>query len=303
MKKIFIIILTLSAITKATAQDDMQSSQLFANKLYYNPAATGYSDKFFVSGAYRMQWAGTSTSLPKAARPRYILMNATQYFHQKRSGLGLSIYDGRQNVEKSFLAKVAYAYHMQVQEQAWLSMGTSVGLLSKTVDGSITPDEQSADFKMAMMSDWSLGVEYYTPELCVGVAAQHIPLVLGDNENRFHTHFYYYMTYYHQLDEDWRLMPSIALRNSAFITNFELLLRASYLNMFQLGVGYRLDAFPIIIGVNLGDSFALSYSIDLNNKYLRNRSRKASHEIMLSYRTQIIKRYNTLQRLEEQKDF
>lgn len=302
-KKILIpIALFLAVCGKLSAQDDMQSSQIYANKLYYNPAATGFDDKFFISGAYRMQWAG-STNLAKEARPKYILLNATQFFYDKRSGVGVSIYDGRQNVDHTFQLKAAYAYHMQVQEEAWLSMGTSIGMLSKSVKNSITVEGSSVDNRMVMLSDWALGVEYYTPELCVGVSAQHIPIVLGEKDYRNHAHFYYYMIYYHQLDEDWRLMPSISLRNSAFITNFDVLMRASYLNKFQAGLGYRMDAFSLLIGMNIGETFALSYSFDISNKYLNKRGIRPSHEIMLSYRTQLIKKYNTLERLDTQKDF
>jgi type IX secretion system PorP/SprF family membrane protein len=301
MKKILILVLTLVVFGKLAAQDDMQATQLYSNKLYYNPAATGFSDKFFVSGAYRTQWTGTPGLLGEL--PRYVLLNATQYFWEQRSGIGLSIYDARQSVNKSFQAKVAYAYHLQVQEEAWLAMGTSVGLLTRRINGAKTPEGNPVDERTSMMSDMALGVEYYTPELCVGASVQHIPLVVGESEKRMHSHFYYYMMYYYQIDDDWRLIPSISLRNSSFITNFDIVARISYQNMVQLGASYRMDAIAFLLGFNLSDTFSLGYSIDISTGFMRQNGTRPSHELVLSYRTQVIKSFNSLQRLQNQSDF
>jgi len=302
MKKIIFFFLTLFAFGTAFAQDDVYLTQLYANRLFYNPAATGFADKFFLSGAYRAQWAGTQT-MDRADRPNYILLNASQFFWEKRSGVGFTVYDARKHVNHTFKVKGSYAYHLQVQEEAWLSMGINLGVMSRSVRGSITPDGSSADYS-AILSDFGLGVEYYTPELTVGASAQHIPFVIGTREERKHAHFYYYMIYYHRIDKDWRVIPSIFLRNSSFITNVEVLGRVSYLNMFQLGLAWRLDAVSVLFGFNFDDMISIGYSFDIHTGSVRNHLKvRPSHEIVLSYRTQLINTFNQLQRLESQFDF
>ncbi len=302
MKKILLLILSIFTFGATFAQDDVYLTQLYANKLYYNPAATGFADKFFVSGAYRAQWAGTP-GIAKEDRPGYVLLNASQFFWERRSGVGLTVYDGRQHVNHTFQVKGTYAYHLQVQEEAWLSIGLNLGLVSRSLQGGVTAHGNMVDYRNGLMSDLGFGLEYYTPELCVGASVQHIPLVLGTIDERFHAHFYYYMTYYYRINENWRVIPSVFMRNSSFITNADLMVRASYLNMFQLGVAWRFDAISLLVGFNFQDMFSLGYSYDIHTGHLREVNTKPSHEIILSYRTQIINTYNTLQRLETQYDF
>ena len=137
------------------------------------------------------------------------------------------------------------------------------------------------------MSDLGLGVEFYTPELQVGISAQHIPAILGAREGRNHTHFYYYATYFYTINDEWRVIPSVVLRNSSFITNVDISARVSYLNMFQFGASWRRDAIAFLVGFNYDDTYSFGYSFEIHNGGLT--GARPSHEIMLSYRTQILK--------------
>jgi type IX secretion system PorP/SprF family membrane protein len=302
MKKILILALSLFVFGKVFAQDDALLTQFYANKLYYNPAATGFTDKFFVSGAYRSHWAG-SPNLDKKARPNYVLLNASQYFWEQRSGVGFTIYDVRQHVQHNFMVKGSYAYHLQVQEEAWLSMGVNLGLMSRSIENSMPAEGGSVDYRNAMMSDLGLGIEFYTPELNVGASVQHIPVIVGESGKRKHTHFYYYMTYYYNVDKDWRVIPSVFLANSSFITNVDITARVSYLNKFQLGAAWRLDAVSLLFGFNFEDTFSLGYSFDIHSGIGRRNGNRPSHEIILSYRTQLLNSASSLQKLKTQNEF
>jgi len=300
MKKILILCLILFTFGKIFAQDDAQFTQFYANRLYYNPAATGASDKFLASATYRSQWAGSPT-LSKEARPSYILFGATQFFGDKRSGVGLNIYNASQHVQNALQVKASYAYHLQVQDEAWLSMGINVGMLNRSIRNGLSADGQLIN-ESHTMSDLGLGVEYYTPELIVGVSCQHIPAVIGDNEERKHAHFYYYATYIYTINEEWKVVPSVLLRNSSFITNVDATVRVSYLNMFQFGVSWRRDAMAFLIGFNIEDTYSIGYSFDLHTGTMT--GARPSHEIVLGYRTQIINVQDTrLQRMAASRDF
>jgi len=295
MKKILMLCLTLFVFGKVFAQDDVLLTQFYANKLYYNPASTGFSDKFFASATYRSQWAG-GEGLPKSARPSYILFNASQYFWDYRSGVGLSIYNASQHVQNNFQIKASYAYHLEVMDDAFLAMGLNVGMMNKGIKNAETAADGLINESFTM-SDLGFGIEYYMPELIVGLSVQHVPLVLGDKERREHSHFYYYMTYYHSIDQDWRVIPSVFLRNSSFITTVDLVARVSYQNMFQLGASWRRDALSVLVGFNFEDTFSVGYSFDIHNNKLRfggdTQKVRPSHEIVLSYRTQLINTDNS----------
>jgi hypothetical protein len=62
--------------------------------------------------------------------------------------------------------------------------------------------------------------------------------------------------------------------------------------MFQIGLAYRLDALAVLLGFNLGDMFSIGYSVDVSSGALAKSNMKPTHEIMLSYRTQLIKTYS-----------
>ena len=294
MKKIIILSVICLFSIQAFAQNDAQFTQFYANRLFHNPAATGASDKFLASVTHRTQWIGSAI---KNQLPNYTLFSATQYFAEKRSGVGLTVYNAKHNVQQNLQIKGSYAYHLQVQDEAWLSMGINVGFLRKGIKDGIPIDGPVWNSESYTMSDLGIGVEYYTPELIVGVSCQHIPeLILGAKEQRQHVHFYYYTMYFYTINEEWKVIPSVALRNSSFFTNVDVSARVSYLNMFQFGLSWRRDAVALLLGFSFQDTYSIGYSFDLHTGNIY--GVRPSHEIVLGYRTQIINAQDTrLQRI------
>jgi type IX secretion system PorP/SprF family membrane protein len=301
MKKIIISSVICLFSIQAFAQNDAQFTQFYANRLYHNPAATGFSDKFMASATYRTQWVGSGLATNQL--PLYILFNAAQYFAEQRSGVGLTIYNARHGAEQITQAKASYAYHLQVQEESWLAIGINLGFLSKGIRDGVPNDGPLWNSKTYAMSDLGLGLEYYTPELQVGFAAQHIPFVLGAKEERKNVHFYYYATYFYTVNDEWRVIPSVVLRNPSFLLyNYDISARVSYLNMFQFGLSYRRDAIAILLGFNYDDTYSIGYSFDIRTSSID--GIRPSHEIVLNYRTQLFNKEDTrLQRLNASHDF
>ncbi|MCL2412975.1 MAG: PorP/SprF family type IX secretion system membrane protein, partial [Bacteroidales bacterium] len=288
------------AFGKIFAQDDALFTQFYANRLYFNPAATGFSDKFLASLTYRSQWAG-DRSLSRHERPSYMLFSAAQFFADQRSGVGLTVYNARQHVQNNLLIKASYAYHLQVDEEAWLAMGVNVGLLSRGIRNGQTAGGDLINATNTM-SDLGFGVEFYTPEITVGLSVQHIPAIIGSREERQHTHFYFYASYRYAIDDEWMVIPTVFLRNASFVTTVDAAVRVSYLNMFQLGVAWRRDAVALLFGISWED-FSLGYSFDIHTGHIR--GARPSHEIVLSYRTQLIQRSQDtrLERMNMRRNF
>ncbi|GHU85307.1 hypothetical protein FACS1894153_0290 [Bacteroidia bacterium] len=299
MKKILTIIFLIVGIA-SFAQNDVQVSSLSANKLFYNPAATGYSDYFNAALTYRAQW-NPSSGIAGSQRPHAVILNMSQYLWNMRSGFGLTVYDFRHSIENQFMIKGSYAYHIQMGDEEYLSLGVSAGLMSHSVNDAVTPSGNDVDYTN-LISDLGLGLEYHTGDIIVGLSCAHIPLVLGNDVAKVNPHFYFYTTYVYKIDNDWKLLPHIVLRNSVFITNVAIGTRVAYLNQFLLGLDYRMDAWSINVGWRFGN-MAVGYSYDINNGALQSRGVGGSHEITMSYNGILFPIKDAVEKLKDRKDF
>jgi len=300
MKKILTLTIALLVFGKVFAQDDALFTQFYANRLHFNPASTGASDLFSASLTYRSQWALDRT-LSSRERPTYMMFNAAQFFADARSGVGLTVFNARQNVQNDLRIKASYAYHLQVDAEAWLAMGISVGLLTRGIrDGTMV--DGGLINRTHHMSDLGLGVEFYTPEITVGLSSRYVPLIIGDRVERYHVHFYFYGSYRWAIDREWMIIPSVMLRNSSIVTTFDAAVRVSYLNMFQVGTAVRRDAVALLFGISW-EGFSLGYSFDIHTGHIR--GTRPSHEVVLSYRTQLLRNTGDtqLQRMGSRRTF
>lgn len=266
----------------AKAQQDAQFSQFYANKLFYNPAGMIGDKLFRVSLTDREQWWGS------AGRPSYRTLNVSQFFPDQHMGIGLTVYQWNQNIENNILAKLAYSYHLQVGQEAFLSFGLSVGVIDRFISGVVTPGGEYGGSITGELNDFNpnldlgFGLEFYTKELVAGVSVEHVPIRLGPNPSRLALHSYYYFGYNFRLTNNWSLFPLLVLRNGDGKTNVDINLRAFYRDIVNFGASYRIDAVALMAGVNLGKNFGLSYSYDINLGPTA--QFKPSHELILSFR-------------------
>jgi len=195
------------------------------------------------------------------------------------------VFNSRHNVQNDLRIKASYAYHLQVDEEAWLAMGISLGILSRGIRDGFTVEGQLIN-RVNTMSDLGLGVEFYTPEITVGLSSRYVPLIVGDRVERYHVHFYLFGAYHWSIDREWMIIPSVMLRNSSVVTTFDAAVRVSYLNMFQIGTAVRRDAVALLFGISW-EGFSLGYSFDIHTGHIR--GTRPSHEIVFSYRTQLLR--------------
>ena len=294
MKKILLYVLVVAFAATARAQEDVQLSQLHANRLYVNPAGIIGTDELFrVSFTDKEQYWGKDFA---GIRPSSRFLNITQYFGKARSGVGLTVYHQKDNVLNTLQIKASYAYHLQVGREAFISLGVNAGYIDGFIDNSITPDgsylpgnELDANFKSPNL-DVGVGVEFYTNEVVAGVSVAHLPIRLSSQATMFDLHSYYYFGYSFKLDENWTLLPMISLRMARTSSNIDVNLRAFYAQWVYFGASYRIDAVSLMAGINLGPRFSLGYAIDINlpgmDKFVHRAGKRLlpSHEIILSYR-------------------
>lgn len=287
MKRIFeigfclVLLAVLVPARKACAQQDVQFSQFFAHRLFYNPAGMSDDKLLHVSLTDREQYWGT------AHHPGYRLLNGSYFFDDQNMGVGLSFNQWNMNIENEILIKASYMYRLQVGYDAYVNFGLSVGMLHRSLREGYLPGGEkfvpADDDKFNPNLDMGLGVEFHTTHVLAGVAVQHFPIKLGDNPSRVGFHSYYYFGYNFFLDEDWSLFPMMAVRMGDRRTNIDLNVRAAYRDIVTFGVSYRLDAFVLMAGVNIYKNFSLGYAFDINIG-ATSRRYKPSHELIVSYR-------------------
>ena len=180
-----------------SAQRDLMLSQQFFSRLNVNPSATGNTDDIDIFLLGRWQWMGVEDS------PKSGVANVSNYFESVRSGVGLSLfYDDLGISNRTFNAKAAYAYHINLNESMLLSLGISAGVLYHYWDPTnhrLQDQEEwgnetfPTEIQTEIKPDMDFGIELTTPMFLFGASITH----LLSNEDNISTsmpgrHFYWY---------------------------------------------------------------------------------------------------------------
>lgn len=264
------------------AQTDVQFSQFYANRLFYNPAAIQDDGLLRVSLTDREQYWGKD--LP--TRPSYRLLNGSYFFDEQNMGIALNVHQWNANIENNLLFNLAYMYRLQVGQDAYINFGLNIGAQHRFLSQGYLPSGEifvpdAEKFNPNM--DMGLGIEFHTTSILAGVSVQHLPIKIGDNPTFTALHSYYYFGYNFFLDENWSLFPIVAVRMAERQTNVDVSMRAVFKDILHFGLAYRLDALVGMAGVSLGKNFSLSYAFDWNIGRT-NRLYKPSHELILTFR-------------------
>jgi type IX secretion system PorP/SprF family membrane protein len=128
MKKIFIIIFTLSVLT-AKAQDP-QFSQFYANPLYQSPAMAGSALVPRVVLNYRYQWPALSAQYQTYAA------SFDYYFDRINSGVGLQVMNDQQSVGKinSLNVTLQYAYQFKLNREFTARFGIEGAYVQRNIN-------------------------------------------------------------------------------------------------------------------------------------------------------------------------
>ena len=267
-------------------QTDIQMSQHMLNRTTYNPASTGASRYINIYGHWRDQWQFSEA-------PRTMFLTAHSYFPDLKSGFGLVLLRDKLGFERNMLIKLAYAYHVHLTSNSYLSLGLNGGLLNRyidwtksTIEGGIIPSEPENKWN----ADFDFGVEYNMERFTVGLSLTHLNKTAEDaTSGDMGHHFYGYMKYKFPLSFDFDIVPALFAQNSKKSTHIEANVLLYYRERFWVGGSYRIDekfdseSVVGIIGVDLNNMFRLSYSFDYNigkiGKIANN-----THEVMLGIR-------------------
>lgn len=299
MKKLILSIGFLFAGIYVFAQQDAQFTQNMFNKLAVNPGSAGHNGGFCGTLLTRQQWTGFE------GNPQTHLFSGEARL--RNHGIGLTVFQDQLGIEKSFVAKLAYAYHLTLGP-GQLGIGIEGGYLSKsfennfraTTDPDLDPSIPNTGTS-ANTIDFGAGLFYRIPsQLYVGISALHIPqgaledaadgnAGVGALNFEQARHYYLMAGYEHPINQSFTLKPSILAKTDASSTQLDVNVLLEYNNMLWGGVTYRLqDAIGILAGVNIGQivpdlaGLKLGIAYDVTTTSIANHS-NGSFEILLKY--------------------
>lgn len=296
MKKFILSVGFVGCAMVMFAQQDAQFTQNMFNKLGVNPGAAGANGGICGTILSRTQWMGFE------GHPTTHLFSGDARFNSH--GVGLTVFQDKLGVEKSFAGKLAYSYHLQLGPGD-LGIGLEAGLLNKSFgDGWISVDPFTSDPSIPntstsdMTFDLGAGL-YYSIEnqLYVGISALHLPQStltatadaggVGALNYESARHYYLMAGYEWAVNATWVVKPSILAKTDAASTQLDVNAVAVYNNFVWGGVTYRLqDAVAVLAGINLPSPTGLKVGLayDLTTSSLSNHS-SGSVEFMIKYCT------------------
>lgn len=303
------ILLSVSFLLVGTvtlmAQQDAQFTQNMFNKLNVNPGSAGHNGGICGTILTRQQWTGFE------GNPQTHLLSADARI--SRHGVGLTVFQDKLGIEKSLVAKLAYAYHLTLGPGT-LGLGVDIGMLSKSFENNfIAIDNPTLDPSIpnsgtsAATFDFGAGAYYYIPnKMYVGISTLHIPQTsvedvadqggVGALDFQQSRHYYIMAGYDWDINNDkkWILKPSVLAKTDAASTQLDVNALIEFNMKVWGGVTYRVeDAIGLIVGANVGEFISfpglkLGVAYDLTTSTLADHS-SGSFEIMLRYCTNIYK--------------
>jgi type IX secretion system PorP/SprF family membrane protein len=302
MKKLSVcIIAAISLVSgaKLNAQADISMATHWNNRAYYNPAFIARTDFLYLFANVRKQWIGVDGA------PEVLNLQASQYFDNIRSAIGVSIVSDKIGVTRSYNPLISYAYRIAKKDVWILAMGLSAGIFSRSVNGNLFEADNSFDpnlfdeTRKYFSPDVNAGVEFQNNHFILGISSTHLfSTSRTDTLIATTNHRYAYAIY--KNDETKLISYSTGLQviNKYCATilegNFTLRVRHQPRNMsgvllrgpqelFDVGLTCRTSRqMTVQLGMMLNSYLRIGYAYD--QSLFRGYSQNQTHEIMLEYR-------------------
>lgn len=271
------------------AQQLPQLSQYRSHDYLYDPAVAGSRPFFEFRSAHRTQWVGIQDA------PRTFLVSASTPLGTKM-GLGGYVFTDNVGPSRRTGFQLSYAYHLRLNEKIKLGMGLSMGMLQYLIDGSKITFYDGYDPMMdgqlrgEVMPDATFGLYLYHDNWWFGASAPQLlrnRIWFFDDQDQtlsqLSAHYYAMGGYRFHLSDDVALEPSFLLKYVDPVPpKVDLTATVRYRNMLWLGGTYRTkDAFSVMVGYWLKQTFQFGYSFDVTTTNLSNYT-SGTHELMLA---------------------
>ena len=308
---IFVFALVTIVGQKSFAQQDAQYSQFMFNRLSYNPAFAGSSDKICATLLGRNQWnqfgGGNVTSdlgsVARGANPTTILANIHAPVG-KRFGIGANFNSDELGFSKIVSFNATLAYKQSIGSNGGiLAGGIGVGIIQEGLDGTKLKAIDPSDPKIPTGNITDLGLDlnfglYYTQEqlsifnnFYTGISSTHLntpKLEIRDASSNGFTsqyvrHYYFITGAEYELNSAFTLNPNIMVKTDMVKTTTDINATLIWNQNIRGGLSYRtFNDLVVMAGYEFPFGLNIGYSYDLTMGKILNYS-TGTHEIMLRY--------------------
>jgi type IX secretion system PorP/SprF family membrane protein len=293
MKNFYICLLSLLS-TLGFSQQLPQYSQYMLNELAINPAVAGKDEFTDMRTNVRHQWVGITDA------PRTYMLSLHGPAFSKNMGLGMNLFTDIVGPTRRTGLNFSYGYHLKLEEDLFVSMGVSAGILQWGLDGSKITLRDEGDqnllttYQTKIVPDFGTGLYFHKKNrFYFGFAIPQIyqaPIALyssspSPKNSKIVSHFNINGAYKFELDENFKIEPSFLLKyESPAPPKLDLGVRGIYQEQIWLGVSYRHnDAVTALLGYFYKNYLMIGYSLDFSTTSIKKYS-GATHEIMLGIR-------------------
>jgi type IX secretion system PorP/SprF family membrane protein len=300
-RKLVLLFFFINSLS-GTAQD-VQFSQVFADRLYLNPAFAGIDYCPRISLSYRNQWPGTGHPFTTYS------FSFDKFSESFNGGLGVRIMKDVQSggIFSQFSADLIYAYHAKISRKTWFNLAFELSIYQKEQNtqnlvfssmidpalGIIFPNMESFHHEKFVSPDFSAGILVGYTNYFFGISATHIPQNIVDEHNLYLPFkFSAHIGGIFKWDKLDKKRPGIVFEpNLIFIKqqDVNLLYYGTYFDIHQMSFGLfyrqnlklRYDAMVVSCHLHLSD-LVIGYSYDITLSKFFGQTLGA-HEISLSY--------------------
>ena len=303
VKRHFVLLLALIAISTVSAQFDPQMGQYMYLPMAYNPAAVGEGDLMKVAGMHRMQYV----DITNAPMSTWFSFSSPFVIAKTHHGAGIRFLNDRYGLFTTQSLYVQYAYRQKLGK-GYLSVGVDLGFVNVGFKGdSVNLSKMGDDYhesgdqaiphgdKSGMKFDMGVGLYYSTPTWWVGASYSHLtrPAIDWDDysEVKLVGTMYVVGGYHFRLKNyrNWVLTPSAMIMTDFASWDVNMTLMCDYKDRYRWGLGYRIaGSVNILLGIDIISGLQLGYSCELPTNRLLLES-YGSHEIYLAYGFDILK--------------
>ncbi len=292
MKALRITLILLALPISGMAQQLAQYTQYVFNQVAINPAVAGSKDCLDLRLGYRKQWV----NFPGAPTTGWLTVHGVirpkgKPFQANKHGVGVFVEaDDAGNYGYTGF-HLAYAYHMQMSRNFFVSVGLFAGLRQvKLAVGDITLQNYNdpvVNSKAAALvyPDITPGIWVYGKRGWAGLSVHQVlsnKIKDAGVDSRFVRHVMLSGGYRYKIGPKMVFIPSALLKFAAASPMaLDVNGMIEWNKAIALGVGYRNgDAFSALLKISFWEYFQLGYSYDITTSKLRVASSN-THEVIL----------------------
>jgi type IX secretion system PorP/SprF family membrane protein len=297
MKKpecLLIIFFIIMPGLKSMSQSDISMATHWYNRANYNPAFITRTDYLYLFANARQQWMGISGA------PQVFNVQASEYISNLHSAFGFSFVADKIGVTQAYNPMFSYAFRLSNDQKWSLSMGLSIGMFTRIIDGSSFEADDNNDKQIVYARqqlekpDANIGLEFRSNHFILGASSTHLFSVFNQDETLLNSnHRYGYLIYKSSDPQLFNYNVGIQIVNRQNLTVLEGNVRIRFKHPtgllqgpsenFEFGLTVRSTRqITFLFGMNVLSNMRIGYAYD--QSFMSGFNLNGTHEIMMEYR-------------------